>query len=366
MIDPQPGAPTAPPLPLVQLGYSAAFQTAFAHVAEADHVPARVVAVHRDRLVVAGADGEFTATLDTHLVHAGSLDRPASGDWIVLRLDPAGGSARVCALLPRRTAFIRAAAGKRAMAQVVAANIDRVLVVSALPTDLNERRLERYLVLAWESGAVPMIVLTKCDLVDDAAGYVATVRALAPGVDVLAVSASDEGGITELASLLTPGETVALLGSSGVGKSTLVNRLAGESVMRTSEVDVDGRGRHTTTHRELIRLPSGVLVIDTPGMRELQLWSADAGLDQVFEEVVELGRSCRFADCGHTQEPGCAVTAAVANGQLSAERLASWRKLVREMARARLQQDAVASSAERARLRAMMRAVRANAKSRDK
>jgi ribosome biogenesis GTPase len=407
MIDPQLGASLALPAALVQFGYDARFAAEFIRVvsgyehreerfttedtedtedrgvtsgsaspspyplqssvssvtsvvnalAENRDQPGRVLAVHRNRLVVATADGEFSAALDTHLLQTDPIERPAVGDWVVLRT-AADGATRVRALLPRRTAFIRGAAGQKVAPQVVAANVDYVLIVTALPGDFNERRLERYLALAWESGAMPIIVLTKCDLVPDTAEFVSAVRALAPGVDVISVSATTDEGVLQLQSLVSPGATIALLGSSGVGKSTLLNRLAGESVMRTADVDVDGRGRHTTTHRELRRLGNGMLVIDTPGMRELQLWSADAGLDRVFEDIFELSLSCRFADCAHGTEPGCAVTKAVANGVLDEERLTSWRKLMRESARARLEGDAVAASAERAKLRAMMRSVR--------
>ena len=360
------GAPHTLPLPLIRLGFNDGFAAAFTSVAEAGEAPARVIAVHRNRLVVATVDGEHSATLANSLLHAEPIDRPATGDWIVLRAVAFDQSPQVRAILPRTTVFIRAAAGEKVVPQVVAANIDHVLIVSALPHDLNVRRLERYLALAWESGALPWVVLTKCDLVADASEYVSAVRAIAPGVDVVSVSATEDVGILQLQSRIAEGSTIALLGSSGVGKSTLVNRLAGASVMRTAEVDAEGRGRHTTTHRELVRLPSGMLVIDTPGMRELQLWSADAGLEQVFDDIVELSHSCRFADCCHRLEPGCAVTDAVTNGNLPGERLASWRKLMREAARSRLLGDAVAASAERAKLRAMMRAVRLQANSKHK
>ena len=364
MHEPQLGAPQALPLSLIQLGFNDEFASAFARVAFASERPARVVAVHRNRVIVAGADGEYSVALDNALLHTDAINRPSVGDWTVVRVDASGQPADVRAVVPRRTVFIRGAAGTKAAPQVVAANIDHVLIVSALPDDLNARRLERYVALAWESGAMPAVVLTKCDLVDDVSGYVAMVRGVAPGVDVIAVSAAGDEGIAELRARMAPYTTIALLGSSGVGKSTLVNRLAGTTVMRTAGVDGDGRGRHTTTHRELVRLPGGLLVIDTPGMRELQLWSADAGLEQVFDDIMQLSQSCRFADCGHGVEPGCAVSRAVANGQLTQERLASWRKLMREAARSRERGDALIASAERAKLRALMRAVRVQAKSR--
>lgn len=363
MNEPHIGAPAALPPALMQLGFTADFASAFAQIAEPDDRPARVLAVHRNRLELATADEVCSATLSSKILKAEPLDRPATGDWVTVRTPSSDGLSQVRAVLPRRTAFIRRAAGEKTTPQVVAANVDQVLIVTAVPGDYNERRLERYLALAWESGAIPMVVLTKCDLVTDADEFIAKVHAMAPGVDVIAVSAASELGIAHLSLLLTHGSTIALLGSSGVGKSTLVNRLAGERVMRTAEVDVDGRGRHTTTHRELIRLPNGLLVIDTPGMRELQLWSADAGLDHVFEDIIELSQACRFADCSHHTEPGCAVMAAVANEQLTTERFTSWRKLTREATRARIQGDAVAASTERAKLRAVMRAVRVHMQS---
>ena len=248
------------------------------------------------------------------------------------------------------------------MAQVVAANVDRVFVVTALPGDLNERRLERYLAVAWESGALPVIVLTKTDLEENIGECIATAHAAAPGVDVMAVSALTDAGIDSLQPHLTPGSTVAFHGSSGVGKSTLLNHLAGGTLLRTGDVSDAGRGRHTTTHRELVRLPSGVLVIDTPGMRELQLWSAESGLEQTFDDITTLSEGCRFADCAHAGEPGCAVALAIASGRLDVERLSSWRKLSREVARAELQRDAVAAAAERSKVKSIHRLARTHHK----
>jgi ribosome biogenesis GTPase len=239
---------------------------------------------------------------------------------------------------------------------VVAANVDRVFVVTSLPDDFNVRRLERYVAATWESGATPTIVLTKSDLVDDTADWIARAGASAPGVDVLAISTLTGDGITVLESLMSPGMTIAFLGSSGVGKSTLINRLAGQDIMRTADVRGDGRGRHTTTHRELIRLPNGVLVIDTPGMRELQLWAGSAGLEQTFEDISTLSGRCRFRDCTHEREPDCAVRAALESGTLLPERLVSWRKLSREAART--SRDALAAAEQQAKLRVIMRAVR--------
>jgi ribosome biogenesis GTPase len=269
------------------------------------------------------------------------------------------GTTTIHLVAPRRSAFVRRAV-YTVEGQVVAANVDVALIATALPDDLNLHRLDRYLTLGWESGATPVIVLTKADLSDDVPGAIARVRASVHAPDVIAVSASTGEGIDHLAEYLVPGRTAVLLGSSGVGKSTLVNRLLGEAHLRTADVRGDGRGRHTTTHRELVTLANGALLIDTPGMRELQLWSADSGLDAAFADIDELAERCRFRDCGHNGEPGCAVAEAILGGELAADRLEHWRKLERELAYMALKQDERAASAERARIRSLMRSVRAH------
>jgi ribosome biogenesis GTPase / thiamine phosphate phosphatase len=344
---------------LARLGWDSAFAGEFEGLGMQDVVPARVVAEHRDRYVVADADGERTAVLAGRLRHqARSRDElPATGDWVAV--DAGGdGTAAVHAVLPRRSAFRRKVAGDVTEAQVLAANVDTALVAAALPADLNERRIERYLALAWESGAVPVVVLTKADLADDVDAAVCAVRAVAPGTDVVAVSAVTGAGVDALERWLRPGRTAVLLGSSGVGKSTLTNRLLGAEALRTGSVRDDGKGRHTTTHRQLVRLESGALLIDTPGMRELQLWSADAGLESAFADVEALAARCRFRDCGHGAEPGCAVRAAAESGALDAARLESWHRLRRELAWLELRQDEAAASAERARVKTIHRAFR--------
>jgi len=270
----------------------------------------------------------------------------AVGDWVVFSDDDGvagsgGGGAVVQSVLPRRSLFARSAAGAETRRQAVAANVDGVLVVNALDARLSVRRIERYLALAWESGAVPAVVLTKADLVppERLGGLVRSVHGVALGVDVFVVGVEDDARAA-LAGALGAGRTVALLGLSGAGKSTLVNRLAGSAVAAVGEVRGDGKGRHTTTHRELVALPDGTLVIDTPGMRGLALWDADEGVDAAFADVVSLAASCRFRDCAHVGEPGCAVLAAVASGSLDGARLASWRKLQRELAALAARQDA--------------------------
>ncbi len=344
----------------LHLGWTEQFARAFESQALPSDVPARVIAVHRNRIVVADAAGDRNVTLSRHLKDAESLERPATGDWVVVRAE------QIVQVLPRRTAFVRQAAGTAAVPQVVAANVDRVFIVTALPDDVNPRRLERYLAVTWESGAIPVVVLTKTDLVENPDEWMTTVRHSAPGVDVIALSSVSGDGIEQLAALMAPGETIAFLGSSGVGKSTLLNRLAGRELMRTGEVRDDGRGRHTTTHRELVALPNGVLVIDTPGMRELQLWSAETGLDMAFDDVTSLAEQCRFGDCTHGAEPGCAVKIAIDEGVLDIERLESWRKLSREVARAERERDPVATAAHLATNKSIHRAMRVHQQTRRK
>lgn len=255
-------------------------------------------------------------------------DFPAVGDWVEAEAET-GGNAIIHRVLGRRSAFIRRAAGENAE-QVVAANVDTVLLCMALNGDFNLRRMERYVSIAWESGAAPVIVLTKKDLCADAAARIAEVAAIAPGVDVMAVSSLEEDGCAALAPYLKPGKTLSLLGTSGVGKSTLVNRLLGEERLQTNGLHGDDRGRHTTTRRQLIELPCGALVMDTPGMRELGMWDADGGVSRTFSDIAALARRCRFRDCTHRTEPGCAVRAAVEQGELAPERLKAWRGLCAE------------------------------------
>jgi ribosome biogenesis GTPase len=245
---------------------------------------------------------------------------------------------------------------------VLAANVDLALIVSALPRDLNARRLERYLTLAWESGATPLIVFTKADLVENVRAAVAKAYAIAIGAEVLAISARTNVGIDQLSARIAPGMTAVLLGSSGVGKSTLVNALLGAERQRTSPVRDDGAGRHTTTHRELVELPNGGFLIDTPGLREVGLWAADAGIEQSFTDVEALAAGCRFADCAHQSEPDCAVLFAVAEGRLDAGRLESWRALTRELAFLERKQNAAAAERAKRHAKSLERLGRARLK----
>jgi ribosome biogenesis GTPase / thiamine phosphate phosphatase len=309
-----------PTFDLGELGWS----SELADNLESGLVPARVSAAHRAAYDVHTAEGVVRTRLPGRLVHENA--DVAVGDWVGL------GDGLIRTVLPRRSAIVRNAAGKATNSQTLAANVDLALVVSSLGPELEPRRIERYLVTIWESGATPEIVLTKADRLEDPWPLVAEVESVALGVSVHVVSALTGQGCDALRARLQPGITAVLLGSSGVGKSTLVNRFVGHELMDVKETRADDdEGRHTTTRRELILLPDGGVVIDTPGLRELQLWDGSAGAAGAFADVEELATECRFNDCSHTSEPGCAVNGAVESGTLEPERLQSWRKLQREL-----------------------------------
>jgi ribosome biogenesis GTPase / thiamine phosphate phosphatase len=323
---------------LVTLGWDDDWNAAFEEHRAAGLVPGRVAVPHRGAYDVLTEDGEVRARLPgrTRRGAASSAELPVVGDWVAVERSGDGSAPAIRAVLPRRTKFSRLAAhdpgSDVTREQVVAANIDVVFIVASLVDDLSPRRFERYLTLAWESGARPVILLTKGDLDTDPALAVATVSEVAGDVPVHAVSVRGEPGLDAVDAYLAPGVTTALLGPSGAGKSTLVNALAGEDVMMTGAVRDDGSGRHTTTRRQLVILPGGALVVDNPGMRELQLWLAHDGLDEAFEDVIELEAQCRFSDCRHEGEPGCAIQAALADGRLDPERWRSYRELQQELA----------------------------------
>jgi ribosome biogenesis GTPase len=298
-------------------------------------LPGRVAAAHRAAFDVWTEAGAVRSRLPGRLVHDG-LD-VAVGDWVGLS------DGLIRGVLPRRSAIQRTAAGLTTTVQTLAANVDVAFVVSSLGPDLEPRRIERYLVTIWESGASPEIVLTKADRLGDPLPLVAEVESVAVGVPVHVVSAVTGQGCDDLRARIPAGTTSVLLGSSGVGKSTLVNLWLGEEVMVTRETrEDDDEGRHTTTHRQLLVLPDGGLVIDTPGLRELQLWDVgSAALEATFADVEELAAACRFGDCSHVHEPGCAVLAAVDAGELARERLESWRKLQRELHSIAIRHDAL-------------------------
>jgi ribosome biogenesis GTPase len=310
---------------LEELGWSPHFESAFGPHRACGRLPARIATQHRGGFELLLEEGERPG------VAAGSLEKlPAVGDWVAVLPVAGEDKAVIEAVLPRRTAFTRSDPWSDAE-EVVAANVDTVLVVTAVGRDFNPRRLERYLAAAHESGAEPVVVVNKADLEPEAAEEsVAAARAVAPGVPVHVLSAKTGSGVRQLDRYLARGRTVALLGSSGVGKSTLANRLAGSELLATGDVRGDESGRHTTTRRQLVLLPAGGLLLDTPGLRELQLSGAD--LQGTFPEIAELAPGCRFRDCSHTHEPGCAVRAAVESGDLPRERYESYLKLAGELA----------------------------------
>ena len=314
-------------------------------------VPARVARVDRGRLTVLTEAG-YQRVVPAAALYGPGATGPAVGDWVVLRGELA------VEILPRTSAFVRTVAGRTSAPQVVAANLDVVLVVEASTGGARSRRIERYLAVAWSSGATPVVVLTKTDLCDDVAAVVAAVREDAVGVEVLPVSSVTGAGVAELRALLGPGRTAAMVGPSGVGKSSLVNVLAGRAVAATRDIRDDGRGRHTTTARELHQLPGGAFLVDTPGMRELALYDDADGVDTAYADVTELAAGCRFRDCGHRGEPGCGVAAAIDTGRLDPARFTAWRKLQAELHRQALRVDARARAEERARLRSFHRALK--------
>jgi ribosome biogenesis GTPase len=323
---------------LARLGWTSERETEFEPHGAAGLVPGRVAVEHRSAYVVYTAGGELRAELAGRLRHEDEW--PAVGDWVGIR-EPG----TIAAILPRRTVFSRKEPWLATKEQVLAANADTVLVTTALtPSDFKPRRLERYLATAWESGSQPAIVLTKPDLCADVESAVLEVEAIAFGVPVHTVNGVTGEGVEELRGYLAGNRTIALLGSSGVGKSTVVNHLLGRERMATGEIGEDGRGRHTTRHRELIAVPGGGLVLDTPGLRELQLWDVGEGLEQTFEDVVAIAARCRFPDCAHESEPGCAVREALGTGALPRARYASWQKLQRELERLERRLDARARS----------------------
>ena len=259
-----------------------------------------------------------------------SSDYPAVGDFVLVNWNESGNSAIIESLLPRKSAFIRKAAGGSQQEQVVAANIDIVFLCMALNNDFNLRRMERYISIAWDSGAMPVVVLTKSDLCDDLEQKLAEVSTIAFGVDVLVTTSTEENRYEELLPFISEGKTIAFIGSSGVGKSTLINRLLGKELLKTNGLRNDDKGRHTTTHRELFLLPSGGMVIDTPGMREFGMWDNDTGIERTFMDIEELAAQCKFRNCTHTNEPGCAIQKALTTGKLEINRWQSYQKLKAE------------------------------------
>ncbi len=351
----------APPVDLVALGWDGQWAELFSPYAE-QHTPARVTRVDRGACDALGAGGPLRLTLSGALLAAATADpvaTPCVGDWVAVRH---WSDERVTAeaVLSRRTAFVRAAVTPgRSYGQILAANVDLAVVVEGLHPEPDLGRIERFLALAWGSGATPVVVLTKADLVPDADGWREDVAAAAPGVEVLVVSSATGAGLDAVQAQVAAGRTLALLGPSGAGKSTLANALSGEVVMLTRELRADGKGRHTTVHRELLLLPGGGLVVDTPGLRSVGLTDVTDSLDLVFADVEELAAACRFGDCGHDSEPGCAVQGALESGALPERRWESYLKLAREARWMAMRHDARLRSEERARWKRRTKEARA-------
>lgn len=354
---------------ILRWGWNEYFEAVWKDSERGNTVPARVIAQGRGIWRVAGDFGECPAEAAGKLRLAAEegADWPAVGDWVVAELRDQGSAAQIQEVLPRRSQFVRKTAGKKIVEQVIAANVDIALLVSALDGDFNPRRVERYLTQCWESGARPVIVLNKADVCEAPQEKVEEMERAAMGVSICAVSATTGQGFDELEKYLARGQTIVLLGSSGVGKSTILNRLLGRTVQEVQEVrESDSRGRHTTTAREIFALPNGALLMDTPGLRELQLWDADEGISQTFADIESLATQCRFGNCRHNGEPGCAVQAAIDAGELDFRRLENWRKLQRELAFLKRKVDPEASQNEKQRIKQLMRGVNKMYRDREK
>ena len=342
-------------------GWNSYFEALWNEGERENMVPARVIAQQRKFWRIAGAFGEGWAEASGKLRLAAEegVEWAAVGDWVAVDLRGKGSAAFILEVLPRRSRFVRKLAGKKIVEQVLAANVDTALLVAALDGDFNPRRVERYLAQCWESGARPVILLNKVDECRDTAAKATAMERVALGTEVCVISAKTGQGMEGLTRFLAPGQTLVLLGSSGVGKSTIANRLLGELRQDVQPVrEGDSRGRHTTTARELFVLPGRALLVDTPGLRELQLWDAAEGVAQVFADIDALAAECRFGDCTHENEPGCAVRAAVSAGTLDEARLENRRKLLREQEFLRRKLDPEARHEEKERIKRMFRGIR--------
>jgi ribosome biogenesis GTPase len=337
---------------LAGLGWNPGLQAALAGAGE-EAVPARVARIDRGALTALGADGELRVitTRNTDALAPGGI---AVGDWIAVDLE----TMLPVAVLPRRSVLVRHATGGATAGQAVAANLDLLAVVLSIDIPLRPRKLERLLAAAWSSGAQPLVLLTKADLCSDPAAEAATATASAPGVQVICTSAVRGDGVSELPRHVAPGQTLGFIGPSGAGKSTLVNHLAGAQLQATAEVRDDGKGRHTTTHRQLIVLDGGGLLIDTPGMREVGLWDAALGIEAAFSDLMALADQCRYSDCSHTNEPGCAVLEAADADPAVAARVEGWRKLADEQQRVDVLRDERAQAEAKQKLRGLQRTMR--------
>jgi ribosome biogenesis GTPase / thiamine phosphate phosphatase len=346
---------------LKELGWNGFFEQILSDSKTAGWTLARVTAEHKGYLQAQTEEGNLLASVSGKLRHriAGTGDWPAVGDWVELRCEASKLRGRIERVFPRRSKLVRKVAGRQVQEQVLAANLDLVFIVSALNQDLNLRRIERYLAMAWDSGAQPVLLLNKADLCVTAEEVVQQVQGVAPAVKALLLSAETGAGVEELLQMIGVGTTTAFVGSSGVGKSTIINRLLGDELVRTQPVrQSDDRGRHTTTSRQMHFLPAGGIVIDTPGMRELGLWENSAGVERAFDDIQALAQECRFRDCTHGAEPGCAVHDAIRHGDLSEERLENLQKLEAERRFLERKVDLVAATREKDRWKKIHKAMR--------
>ncbi|HOD14903.1 MAG: ribosome small subunit-dependent GTPase A [Spirochaetes bacterium] len=337
---------------LRELGWNAFFENQFERYRNQNYSPMRIIRENREKYIACSEAGELRCEISGkyRFDTTGKANFPAVGDWVAGTVRPGEMKATIHALLSRKSAFSRKVAGQITDEQVVAANIDTIFIVTGLDLNYNLRRIERYLAMAWNSGATPVIILNKSDLCPDAETRKREVESIAFGVDICTLSAAQNIGLEFLNNYISPGATVAFLGSSGVGKSTIINSLIGTNKLKVNEVsDLGSRGRHTTTHRELLVLPNGGIVIDTPGMRELQVWGDEEGLKQVFDDIEELASNCRFKNCSHENEPGCAIVEALNNGTLDPGRLESFYKLKKEFSYVADRQTMKASAIEKER-----------------
>jgi ribosome biogenesis GTPase / thiamine phosphate phosphatase len=343
------------------IGWSSFFAKSFESHYQQDYTVGRVALEHKNTYILYTEHGELSAEVTGKIRYraSGREDFPAVGDWVVISARDSENRATIHAVLPRKSKLSRKTVGSKTQEQIVATNIDTVFLVCGLDGDFNLRRIERYLVLVWESGANPVILLNKADLCDDVERCRDEVEEIALGVPIIVLSAAKNQGLDALTPYLSKGQTVALLGSSGVGKSTLTNQLVGKAVQTVQEVrQRDDRGRHTTTHRELIILPSGGLLIDTPGMREIQIWAKDESLQETFTDIETLATQCRFQDCQHDSEPGCAVRKALEDGTLDYQRLLNHQKLQKELGYLVRKQDQKAYLAEKEKWKKITKSLR--------
>lgn len=335
---------------LKRYGWDADLQQASEIWKDHDLEPARVAAVDRGSYLL------FTRAGERRGIARGDVEDVATGDWVMVERGPVDDMAPILGVLPRKTKLARKEAGKRTIEQTLVANLDTIFVVTGLGADFNIRRIERYLTVAWAGGAQPVLVLTKADLCDDVPAALEQAVTVAVGVPVHPVSSVTGDGLDELQRYLEVGATVATIGSSGAGKSTLINALCGDEAQKVQELGWYGKGRHTTTRRELVLAPNGVLLVDTPGLREVGLWDAGEGIETAFSDIAELACGCRFNDCSHTGEPGCAVV-----GGVPADRLSSYHKLQREAKLVAVRADKAAQAAERRNRRRFARSLKKDA-----